>query len=827
MNSLKSLLVCLLFVSVIAVPPSLAQKNPKKLIPVTAVVLKNFPPAYYLEKENQPTGFAIDTLDRVAVSAGLQIKYVFKNNGGEAIEALLSGQADLCPFLAATPERRGKLDYTSSLILEQMGLIVRKSTQDIKDLPDLIHREVGVFKQSAAWEMLKVRNDLNLIEMERTDQALFALLAGQVDALAVPQHIFLSLARKAGVENRLKTVGKPLLEVSMVMAVRKGNTELWQRLEPAVRSFVASPEYRKVYSRWYGTPLPFWTPQRTMWTMSGILLTCLLTMALWRYATVTRMNRQLLASMEERRKAEKALQQSEERLRHLIESSNDWIWEVDRNGIYTYVSSRCLALLGYEPKEIIGKTPFDLMPPEEAFRVRSIFISYATKQEPFYQLENLNRHKDGRDVVLETNGVPILDEMGQFQGYRGMDRDITERKRAEEEQEKLTALLQQSQKMEAIGTLAGGIAHDFNNILTVIIGCTELTLMGVSEKDPSYHHLKQIQQAGSRATDLVKQILTFSRQGQQEEKLIQTRFIVQEAIKMLRASLPSTIEIQQQIGKDPGLIIADPTQIHQILMNLGTNAAHAMREKGGILEVRLNNVYVAAEEAGQYPDLTPGPYVDIVISDTGHGMGPEVLERIFDPYFTTKKLGEGTGLGLAVVYGIVKRYRGDIKVQSEPGKGSLFEIFLPRVEYTEDGSQTEELEQIKGGTERILLVDDEKELVYTFQTMLRGLGYQVTSRNDSLEALELFQIRSNDFDLIITDMTMPHMTGAEFSKRIRQTRFDIPILLCTGFSDLIDERKAKELGIQAFLMKPIGKRVLAETIRRLLDRENSSERPVI
>jgi len=379
--------------------------------------------------------------------------------------------------------------------------------------------------------------------------------------------------------------------------------------------------------------------------------------------------------------------------------------------------------------------------------------------------------------------------------------------------------LQQAQKMQAIGTLAGGIAHDFNNILSAIIGYTELALMkskgNLIEKD-----LQEVLIASGRATDLVKQILTFSRRGGMEEnKPIQVNLIVKEALKLLRSSLPTTIEIHENIQSD-SLMLADPTQIHQVLMNLCTNAAHAMREKGGTLEVGLADVSLDLEFTSKHPEIEPGLFIRLTISDTGHGMPSDVENQIFDPFFTTKANGEGTGMGLAVVYGIVKSHGGAITVDSEPEKGATFHVFLPIIERTVVEERRPE-GSISIGTEHILLVDDELPLVSIGKNILESLGYQVESRTSSIEALELFKAMPEKFDLVVTDMTMPNLRGDQLAKQLMEIRPGIPVILCTGFSSMIDEKKALKKGIRAFVFKPFLKHDMAKTIRKVLDEAKS------
>jgi len=415
--------------------------------------------------------------------------------------------------------------------------------------------------------------------------------------------------------------------------------------------------------------------------------------------------------------------------------------------------------------------------------------------------------KDDRTFVVSSS--PILHTDG-FISKLTIFRDITGYRKLEE-------TLRQAQKMEAIGTLAGGIAHDFNNILQAISGYTEISLFReLPEGNPARHSMEQVLKASQRAKDLVKQILAFSRQTEEEKRPVLIRIIIKEVLKLLRASLPSTIEIRQNLQPNHEKVMTDPVKIHQVLMNLCTNAAHAMREKGGVLEVRSARVDLDSEEIIHYPDLTPGPYLKIQVSDTGHGMEHFIKERIFDPYFTTKETGEGTGLGLAVVHGVVKNHGGAISVESEVEKGTTFTILFPAIESPEE-TETEKISPIPTGNERILFVDDEKILAELAKTMLESFGYKVVVRTSSVEALELFRAKPDEFDLVLTDMTMPNMTGDKLAGEMLRIRPNIPIILCTGFSEQMTEEKAKKVGIRGFVMKPIVMREIAQIIREILD----------
>ena len=368
--------------------------------------------------------------------------------------------------------------------------------------------------------------------------------------------------------------------------------------------------------------------------------------------------------------------------------------------------------------------------------------------------------------------------------------------------------------MEAMGTLAGGIAHDFNNILGVMLGYTEMTLAGVAGTSHLERKLNQVLKAGRRAKDLVSQILAFSRPEEKARKVVRISSVIQEALKMLRATLPATIEIRQDIATQEDMVLADSAEIYQVLINLGANAAHAMQEQGGVLTLSLASVWLDEMAAAKIQELPPGPYVKFTMRDTGHGMDRKLMKRIFDPFFTTKKSGQGTGMGLAVVHGIIKAHGGAIHVESQPGKGSAVQVYFPRVEKGVAAKTTKKLPLI-GGTERILFVDDEESMVEMWKEVLENLGYKVIGKTSSSDALECFQEQPDHFDLVITDQTMPHMTGFRLAKKLLQIRATIPIILCTGFSDTVTSEQAKASGIKDFLIKPLSIQDLSAAIRRV------------
>jgi PAS domain S-box-containing protein len=520
----------------------------------------------------------------------------------------------------------------------------------------------------------------------------------------------------------------------------------------------------------------------------------------------------------ERNISELALRESEERFRAITTTAANAIILMDDKGKISYWNPAAEKIFGYTSQEVMGRALHELIaPPHYHQAIEQGLQTFRTKGKgPVLgaTIELTAVRKDGSLFPVEL-ATSVIDLRQRWHAM-GIIRDITERKLAAAEHERMEAQLRQAQKMEAIGTLAGGVAHDFNNILAAIIGYTELALHEVEEGSKVQRQLGKVLQAGFRAKDLVNQILTFSRKHEQERKYVQIGPILKEILKFLRASLPTTVDIRSSLLDSLAMIHADPIQIHQLVMNLCTNAAYAMRDNGGVLDVILSRVQVESSTPGAARNLKPGPYVKLTVKDTGHGMTPEIMERVFDPFFTTKGKGEGTGLGLSVVYGIIKSLEGTISASSTPGEGTTFEILLPRFE-AELMIEREISERIPTGNERILIVDDEEMLVEIAQTMLENLGYHVTGVTDSLNALTLFRQNPGAFDLIVTDQTMPAMTGCSFAKEVKKVREDLPIILCTGLMEAVAEEQARQSGIEEFLVKPYVIGELSRTIRKVLD----------
>jgi PAS domain S-box-containing protein len=524
-----------------------------------------------------------------------------------------------------------------------------------------------------------------------------------------------------------------------------------------------------------------------------------------------------------------ALRESERKYREIFENIIDVFYRTDNEGVVRIVSPSVEQIFGYAPDQVIGKKLAGFyVNPEE----RNQFLSVLQEKGEVKGYEAPLRAKNGSAVWVSTNAQFYRDEQGNILGVQGISRDITDRKLAMEEKAKLQDHLQQVQKMESIGSLAGGIAHDLNNILFPISGLSEMLLDDIPPDSPERESIEQIHKSAQRGSELVKQILTFSRQSKPRKLPIRIQPILKEVLKLARAAIPINIEISSHISTDCGLVSADPTQVHQIAMNLITNAYHAVEQSGGTINVELKetttglNVGISHPAFGEKDEspfhaipryLLADRYACITVSDTGIGIDQTLIDKIFDPYFTTKEQGKGTGLGLSVVHGIVKEHGGDIRVYSEVGKGTAFHVHLPLLKGDSSSKTAAVTRMYPTGHERILLVDDEEPIAHMVQMMLEKLGYQITVRTNSLDAVSAFKANPGDFDLVISDKSMPLITGEQLARELISIRPGIPIIICTGFSDEIDEQHSKAMGIKGFLMKPVSIVDMAEMVRKVLD----------
>ena len=529
---------------------------------------------------------------------------------------------------------------------------------------------------------------------------------------------------------------------------------------------------------------------------------------------------EILSQSEELTERNKQLKQEEQRAQNYLDVAGAMMAALNLNGEITLINKQGCNILNVSEKEAIGTNWFDRFLPEEIKgEVKGVFNQLmAGDIDPVEFYENIVLTSDGIERTIAFHNTLLKNEQGEIEGVFFSGEDVTLQKQAESEQEKLKEQLRQVQKMEAVGTMAGGIAHDFNNILTAILGYAELIKNDTpAESTQIQEDIDQILKAGNRAKELVGQILAFSRKEKMELLPMHPHVIIKETLKLLRSTTPTTVSIIQSISEDCGMIKADPTALHQILINLFTNALHAMDDKG-VVTVNLLEVNFKGQPLWYRPGLSPGTYVRLSVSDTGDGMDQNTIDRIFDPFFTTKEVGKGTGMGLSVVYGIVESHGGFIDVDSEPGQGSTFSVFFPVTEAeAEDISEVEPISQLKTGKGQILLVDDEETLLVLAERIIKSLGYDVIAENNSAKALEKFKSDPDQFDLILTDLAMPHMSGTELRAEILKIRPDIPVIICTGYDSKITAEYAGEKGITEYIKKPYSKKILSEAIREALN----------
>ena len=517
----------------------------------------------------------------------------------------------------------------------------------------------------------------------------------------------------------------------------------------------------------------------------------------------------------ERRRSENALRLSEQRYRDLFDSITDMIYTQNLEGRFTGANQATADIFGYQPEELIGRLGSEFMLPKHR---QAFDTEYLPTLQRTGFMAGLSQYLDsrGKRHYIEYRSTLVRPEKGEPY-ISGSGRDVTDRVLARRRLKQLESQLLQSQKMEAMGTLAGGIAHDFNNVLATMLGFTELVLTDLPDDSPWRDNLEQVLKAGERAKGMVRQILTFSRHGKSESRPVAVQPVVAEALELLRASLPATISVDSHLDAPGETVMADPSQIHQVVMNLATNAFHSMGSGGGLLRLVLEPLELEPEQAAAFAELEPGPYLRLTVSDTGQGMGPQTMQRIFEPFFTTKDKSEGSGMGLAMVHKIVKDYGGEVTVTSRPGRGSVFEVYLPLLtDAPETSPEDREHTGPPGGSERVLLVDDEEPVGEMGRKMLERLGYRVSLYLSGHDALEAVRGAPQAYDLIITDLTMPHTTGDELARLLYEIAPELPVVIATGYGGRLPHEDMPP-NVRLLLSKPFSSREMAQAVRRALE----------
>ncbi len=827
---LRTLSIYLAFALFLAPHTILAQSLHTKTFKLVGASTNSFPPMNMLDKGANLIGFGRELADAVIKEVGGSIEHIHSSQWVEVLDWLDKGKADFIHDTGFTYERDKFLDYTDPILEMPEMIFVRPDEFSITDIDSLKGKTVACVDQHISHLYLQQFPEISIFVVKTPVEGMYELISGNVDSFVYPKQIVLYLSQRLRLHDKLKSTGKPLRTLSWSMVVKEGNSEVLQLLNEGIAQVRKSGEYDRIYNKWWGDRVLSGYTKRELFIITGVstgaVLAVLMSISLLLFSRgVRRKQKMLEIEIYERKQTEEKLRTSEEKFRLIAETIKEvfWIGAAGWGEVY-YVSPAYQEVWGRSTQSLVDdpQSWLDSVHPEDRNFLRRIIqkkVPGNLKKVEFPPYRVVR--PDGTIRWVLARAFPVCDKNNQVIRIVGIAEDITDRKNSEEEKKKLEAELLQAHKMEAVGTLAGGIAHDFNNLLSGIIGYAELIQYRVAPDSGIGKDIAEVVGAGKRAADLVKQILTFSRKTAIEKKPLQPHLIVKEALRMLRASFPSTLNLQENIDSACGSILIDPTNLHQVVVNLCTNASQAMPKEKGTLDVNLQQLEVKPEDVSKESGIAPGSFIILSVSDTGIGMDKATIERIFEPYFTTKEVGSGTGLGLAVTHGIVQDAGGFIRVASTPGLGTTFDIYFPvlKKEETDDTDIGEEGSDLLKGREHILVVDDEPFLVRVIQRQLEERGYEVTATSDSRDALRKVQAHPEQFDLIITDQTMPGLTGVELVSAISEVSPDLPVILCTGHSQVVSRHEVLEMGIEDFVAKPISGNTLLTAVRSVLDKK--------
>lgn len=771
------------------------------------------PPLHFFEGEDK--GISVEYFNLIAKLVGLQVEYVHGIAWPEALKNIKKQETiDLLLTAKNSVERRPYMRFTDDYLLMPWVVFSRTKSDFISSIDDLIGKTVAVEKSFVIQKILMSEYPaINLLVKDNPVETLEAVASGEADAYIGNLATSTYIISKHNLANLKVACPAPIGNHNQAFVVRNDWPELVSILNKAIAAIPTS-ELSRLRNKWFNITFDYGISKIDVFKLIGSIVGV---SAIFLLAFAYR-NRILSLEIAKRKEVEVELKDLSRQQKEAVKAANVglWDWHLQTNKVH--FSKEWKNQIGYTESEISDDSAEweSRLHPEDLPAILDATNKSILERNKNHHVEFRFRHKNGSYLWILAQGSVFEDENGEPVRMVGSHIDITAQKRDEQEKDELENRLQQAQKMEAIGTLAGGIAHDFNNILAVILGYTDLAREDAPPGTDLDKDLEEILVAANRAKDLVKQILAFSRQTEVEHLYMKMQPLIKESLGMIRSSIPSTINIVEEIDSRCGAVLADPSQVHQILMNLCTNAYHAMENTGGTLSVALKMICIEDDDKNMLLHLLPGEYAKFTVADTGVGIGPDVVRKIFDPYFTTKEVGKGTGMGLAIIHGIMKECGGTITVDSKLGEGATFDVYFPVVKQ-ESLPLIQEQEDIPRGNERVLLIDDEEILADMGKDMLERLGYHVTACYNSAQALELFKNDPKNFDLVITDQTMPGMTGVDLACKMLAIQATIPIILCTGYSNLIDDESTKDLGIKELALKPLSKNTIAKLIRKALD----------
>jgi PAS domain S-box-containing protein len=798
-----------------------------------AGVLKNFPPQYQLNDQGEPVGVAIDILNALSLQTGHDIEYRVYANWTELHRALREGQVDLIPNVGIVDIRREWAEFSLPVETIPLSIFVRHETADIESLADFERRPLGVVVENISVQLVADNPQLKARTFADVNSALLAMLAGTIDGLIYPRPTLEKLARDARLGDKIKALPTPLLEIKRAIAFPKGKTELLAEFNARIPQFLQSQEYHEIYLRWYGELEPQWKMEKVLTLFSLLLGGVILLMAGWRYRSVQRLNQQLQQTQDslEQEVVSRTyeLTVSKEKYRALYENAPLAYQSLDIDGNFIDVNPAWLRWLGYERDEVIGNSFAGFLHPDWQDVFNANFPTFKTRGY-ISGVEFRIQHKDGHFLDIAFEGCIGYGPDGSFRQTYCVFQDITSRKQEELRREELETQLRQKYKMEAVGHMAGGMAHNFNNNLSIMLGNLELAKIKAGDPVALFSYLDNAKTAVMRSRDLIQQILLYSRgdTNAEEKNVVCIAAVIRETMRLLKSTIPATVQLNYHAAPDvQKLVVAGNfTELQEALLNLCTNAVHAMDERGE-LTISLIRTELQKKEIPIQYEAQPGRFACLCVEDSGCGMNAEMVGKIFDPFFSTKEVNKGTGMGLSTVQGMVKKFGGVIRVDSAPGKGSRFELLFPLTELSLDAEDAAVKDPIQVGNERILLIDDDPSLAEIIAEMLKSFGCRVTVANSGTQALEIFRENPGAFDLVMSDQTMPTMTGVEVLTELKRLAPNLLTVLCTGYSRKVDSRHAAEKGIDLFMMKPLEMHDLARQLRELFDKKRTPASPEV
>lgn len=777
---------------------------------VTIAGPRSFPPFHYYEK-GQPKGISADYTRQIAAQSGFKLRILADLPWPQVLERVRQGDIDLITCIAKSAERQTYLDFSVPYLTFPLVIVTHKNSAFIGGIEDLDGKILAMVPKTMTEEWL-ARDGINVspLYVQSPLQGLEQVSRSRAEAIIDNLAAATYLIHQNGLTNLKIAAPTPYDNYQLYMAVPKGHRELLTIVNKTLAA-ISPRQNNEIRNQWLSVQYDYGISPETVFR--SIFLVILLALGI--IFTVLFRNHKLAKETRERIATEKALRESEEKLRNILENSTNMYYAHTPDHQLTYISPLCREMLQCEPEEAMKKwTEFTTDNPINLKGAEYTEKAIQTGQrQPPYELELIGNK--GRKVLVEIREHPVV-EHGKTVAIVGSATDITEQKKVHKEREALQRQLIQARKMESIGTLAGGISHDFNNILGIILGNAQLATLDLPEAHPARSRINEIQNACFRAKEVILQLLSFSRLTEQKKQPLNIVKLATDTVRLLRASIPSSIEILCHNNGPIQAINANSTQIQQVIINLCNNAAQAMESDGGTLTICLEMADSHDLKMPELNNFSATGAVRLTIEDTGTGIDPAIQDRLFDPYFTTKDIGKGSGMGLAIVHGIVHNHGGVIFVKSEMGSGSVFTVLLPVSPLPAPKKVSPDTGPAPQGTESLLLVDDEKGITDILEEMLMNLGYTVKTSQNPQEALATFTASPSRFDLIITDMTMPHINGFELCAAIKKIRPDIPVILCTGHSSQIDDDHIKGADIAAVVIKPVTTMEMAQTIRKIL-----------